>query len=64
MTAKRLPNGNLVIPVGCVTNGVYGLTGVEIGPSDPRFAEWSRHVRPELERRKPFDDDHAKPPAR
>jgi hypothetical protein len=37
---QRLPNGNLLIPVGEYADGIYTDYLEEITPHDPRYQEW------------------------
>lgn len=45
MTAKRLANGNLLVPVTIDEPGLTGDAMVEIGPDDPAFAEWDAWLK-------------------
>jgi hypothetical protein len=41
MKLHRLPNGNLLIPVGGHRNGIDFDFHEEIAPNDPRYEEWA-----------------------
>jgi hypothetical protein len=40
MKLRRLPNGNLLIPVAVELGDILGDMLVEITPDDPRYADW------------------------
>lgn len=44
MRFKRLPNGNLLIPVGIYSDDVMGDDLVEVSRDDPRYAEWEPYL--------------------
>jgi hypothetical protein len=45
MKAKRLPNGNLLVPATSFVNGeiLWGMK--EVGPGTPEYAEWADYVK-------------------
>ena len=50
MMAKRLKNGNLLIPIRAESsddkgNRVYGDGMVEIRPDDPDYKHWDEYIR-------------------
>jgi hypothetical protein len=40
MSFFRLPNGNLLVPVGFEDGDIQGDAMIEITPDDPEYAEW------------------------
>ena len=51
MKAKRLKNGNLLVPiVGTSKDGIIGEATVEIGPDDPLYTKWEKYVEGEAEK--------------
>lgn len=45
MNARRLPNGNLLVPMRAETEGAIGDCMIEIGPDHPDFKEWEADLR-------------------
>ena len=46
MNARRLPNGNLLIPVPLYGDDIAGEGMIEVTPEDPRYAPWAEDALP------------------
>jgi hypothetical protein len=44
MIARRLPNGNLLIPIRADSEGVQGDASLEIAPDHPDYERWLRDL--------------------
>jgi hypothetical protein len=47
MFAKKLPNGNLLVPFRAETGGVIGDGMKEVAPGTPEYDEWINFVLPD-----------------
>jgi hypothetical protein len=63
MNVKRLPNGNLLVPMRAEgPNGIIGDGAVEIGPDHPSYASWEAWLqRVEQEENEVAEDAKPKP---
>lgn len=56
MYARKLPNGNLLVPMRAETNGVVGDAMVEVEPGSAEYERWKNYIHPDDEKYQDVED--------